>query len=177
MKKILTVFLIFVLVLFSGCNSSNNSITNSTDGTNSGPVTLSFAGKLSQDEIPIYEAFFKRVHDAMLPLGYDISVQIVEVQSGTYSEKLGLLLQSGTIPDIIYFQGGDYQFAITQKILEDLSPYVNNSPIVQASMNEFNKQRFANYPYLLWLAPTITPVPVVREDFFNKTETGKALLS
>ncbi len=194
MKRFLTAILASTLILssFAGCGSGNNDETNTTSSgasatsdssTNEAneakaePVTLSFVGKLTADDIPIYDAFFKRVHDAMVPLGYDITVKIEQVQSGTYSEKLGLLLQSGTIPDIIYFQGGDYQFAMTQKILEDLSPYVNNSPIVQESMNDFNKKRFENYPYLLWLNPTITPVSVVRQDFFEKTESGKTLLS
>ncbi len=193
MNKFLTAIIASALFLtsFAGCGSSGNNDANTTkdvasasDSTTGGasetktePVILSFVGKLSQDDVPIYDAFFKRVHDAMLEQGYDITVKIEQVQSGTYSEKLGLLLQSGNIPDIIYFQGGDYQFAITQKILEDLSSYVNNSPTVQASMNEFNKQRFANYPYLLWLNPTITPVPVVRQDFFDKTESGKALMA
>ena len=60
---------------------------------------------------------------------------------------MGLLLQSGNIPDLIYFQGGDYQFAMTQKILEDLTPYIDKSKYVKASMNPYNKERMKNYPY------------------------------
>jgi len=109
--------------------------------------------------------------------GKNVKLQIVPVQSGTYSEKLGLLLQSGNIPDLIYFQGGDYQFAVTQKILEDLTPYIEKSTYVKASMNEYNKERTKNYPYLVWLSPTSNSVPVVRQDWLNKTASGKDLLA
>lgn len=89
---------------------------------------------------------------------------------------MSLLLQSGEIPDLMYFQGGDYQFAITQGILEDLTQYVNNSTNVKALMQPFNKERLANYPYLLWLSPDRIKVPVVRQDWFDAAKSSKALL-
>jgi ABC-type glycerol-3-phosphate transport system substrate-binding protein len=77
----------------------------------------------------------------------------------------------------MYFQGGDYQFAITQKILEDLTPYIDKSTNVKASMNEFNKERMKNYPYLLWLSPPISAVPVIRQDRLDQTAAGKEVLA
>jgi putative aldouronate transport system substrate-binding protein len=44
-------------------------------------------------------------------------------------------------------------------------------------MNDFNKERLKNYPYLVWLAPISAKVPVVRKDLFDKTTTGKEVLS
>ena len=61
--------------------------------------------------------------------GREIKLELVPISDGTYSESMGLLLQSGVIPDLMYFQGGDYQFAITQGILEDLTPYMMLRPM------------------------------------------------
>ncbi len=109
-------------------------------------------------------------------LGKDIKIELVPISEGTYSESMGLLLQSGEIPDLMYFQGGDYQFAITQGILEDLTPYIEKSTNVKAALQPFNEERLANYPYLLWLSPDRIKVPLVRTDWFESTTTGKTLL-
>ncbi len=195
MKKFISVFLAsaFMISTFAACGGGNDTQTSQEPATSaaesSAPadsakaepsgeeITLSIVNKDMLPDDPVIVGFFDRVSEAMKPLGYNIKFKIESVQSGTYSEKLGLLLQSGTIPDIIYFQGGDYQFAKTQNILEDLTPYVEASTHVKASMSKFNVERMKNYPYLLWLNPTRTAVPVVREDLFNKTESGKALLA
>lgn len=110
-------------------------------------------------------------------LGKEVHISLAPISEGSYSESVSLLLQSGEIPDLIYFQGGDYQFAITQQILEDLTPYVEGSTYVKAMMEPYNEKRMANYPYLLWMAPDRIKVPVVRKDWFDASESGKALLS
>lgn len=189
MKKIFSLIIMVFISISTLTNCSNPStndgedttsnvsdISDSTSSSSDEPITLKFVGKEVDPEDETTKKFFEETSKGMKLKGINVNFEIVSVQSGTYSEKLGLLLQSGEIPDIIYFQGGDYEFAMTQGILEDLSSYVNKSTAVQASMNEYNKERLSNYPYLLWLSPTITPVPVVRKDFFENTETGKTLL-
>lgn len=109
-------------------------------------------------------------------VGQPVKIKLAPISEGTYSESMGLLLQSGEIPDLMYFQGGDYQFAITQGILEDLTPYIDSSVYVKEMMQPFNQERIKNYPYLLWLAPDRVKVPVVRQDWFDEMESGAALL-
>lgn len=109
-------------------------------------------------------------------LGKEVKIELAPISEGTYSESMGLLLQSGEIPDLMYFQGGDYQFGITQGILEDLTPYIESSTDVKAMMQSFNEGRIKNYPYLLWLSPDRIRVPLVRQDWFDEMESGGTLL-
>ena len=51
-----------------------------------------------------------------------------------YSTNLGLMLSGGNIPDLIWFQGGDEEFALTQKILVDMTDYVENSVYMKDAM-------------------------------------------
>ncbi|MBB6669104.1 extracellular solute-binding protein [Cohnella nanjingensis] len=137
------------------------------------PVTITIVDK----DLPADDPLLKGIEEGMKAEGKNVKLQLVPVQSGTYSEKLGLLLQSGNIPDLIYFQGGDYQFAITQGILEDLTPYIEKSTYVKASMNPYNQKRTSHYPYLVWLSPTSSKVPVARQDWLDATTSGKELLA
>jgi len=86
------------------------------------------------------------------------------------------MLLGGDVPDIIYFQGGDEQMA-NQGLLEDLTPYIANSEVISSSLLAYQEERVANYPYLLWVKPIATKVPVVRTDFFESMETGAALMA
>jgi putative aldouronate transport system substrate-binding protein len=97
--------------------------------------------------------------------GKKIKFNVWPTPEGAYAEKLNLMLLSGEIPDLIYFQGGD-ETAAAQGILTDLKPFVDNSEIMQEVLLDFNKQRLENYPYLLWVAPARARVAVVREDWF-----------
>ncbi|MBI9102412.1 MAG: extracellular solute-binding protein [Spirochaetales bacterium] len=99
--------------------------------------------------------------------GKKIDLELVPVPEGAYAEKLNLMLLGGDIPDLIYFQGGDDVIA-NQGLLVDLGPYVKNSSVMQSVLMDFNKERMANYPYLLWLAPPRARTAVVREDWFNE---------
>ncbi|UQZ85535.1 Bacterial extracellular solute-binding protein [Paenibacillus konkukensis] len=174
MKKMFTLMAAGLMVVTTACSSGNTKApAEAGQGTPDKPVTITIVDKdLTPDD-----KLLKGIEEGMKAEGKNVKLQIVPVQSGTYSEKLGLLLQSGNIPDLIYFQGGDYQFAVTQKILEDLTPYIEKSTYVKASMNEYNKERTKNYPYLVWLSQTSNSVPVVREDWLNKTASGKELLA
>lgn len=185
MRKILILSVAILMVLTTACSFSENKTSNDTaqtaDNGNKGqtgeePVTITIADKDFPQDDPNTQKLIKGIEEGMKAEGKNIKLEIAPVQSGTYSEKLGLLLQSGNIPDLIYFQGGDYPFAITQQILEDLTPYIDKSEYLKASMNKFNLERTKNYPYLVWPASTATSVPVVRQDWFDKTTSGKALL-
>ncbi|SCW70804.1 putative aldouronate transport system substrate-binding protein [Paenibacillus tianmuensis] len=174
MRKMFTLLAASLLVVSAACSSGSSKAPGDSAAAPSGdqPVTITIVDKDLQPD----DKFLKGIEEGMKAEGKNVKLQLVPVQSGTYSEKLGLLLQSGNIPDLIYFQGGDYQFAVTQKILEDLTPYIEKSTHVKASMNPYNQERTKNYPYLVWLSPTSSSVPVVRQDWFDKTASGKELL-
>jgi putative aldouronate transport system substrate-binding protein len=180
MKKSLLILTASLMLVTTACSKGNNTSSNpaaSAASSNGEPTTLTIVAKDFAPEDPGIQKLVKNIEEGMKAEGKNIKLDVVPVQSGTYSEKLGLILQSGNIPDLIYFQGGDYQFAMTQKILEDLTPYIDKSTNVKASMNVYNKERMKNYPYLLWLSPPISAVPVVRQDWFDKTTSGKNLIA
>ena len=97
--------------------------------------------------------------------GQKVKLELVKIPDGAYQEKLNLMLMGGDIPDLIYFQGGD-EAVSKQGLLVDLKPYVDKSKVMQDVLMDFNKQRIANYPYLLWIAPPRARVALVREDWF-----------
>ena len=99
--------------------------------------------------------------------GQKVTLELVQVPDGGYAEKLNLMLMGGDIPDLIYFQGGD-EAVSKQGLLVNLQSYVDNSKVMQGVLQEFNKQRIANYPYLLWVAPPRARVALVREDWFSE---------
>lgn len=101
--------------------------------------------------------------------GLDIDIQTVDLPSGTaaYGEALGVMLLSGDIPDIIYFQGGDQKMA-DQGILEDLTPWIEKSENIKAALWPHNVDRLANYPYLLYIYPPRAPQPVIRKDWLDE---------
>ncbi|RKX77270.1 MAG: sugar ABC transporter substrate-binding protein [Spirochaetes bacterium] len=99
--------------------------------------------------------------------GEKIKLELVSVPEGAYGEKLNLMIMAGDIPDLIYFQGGDEVIA-NQGLLVDLTDYVKNSAVMQDVLMDFNKERLANYPYLLWIAPPRARTAVIREDWFNE---------
>ncbi|MFD0715891.1 extracellular solute-binding protein [Paenibacillus sp. GCM10027626] len=174
MKKRSAFMLVMLMLVVSACSTKNTEAPSETpQGSGDEPVTLTIAHKgiLSADD-----PLLKAIEEGMKEEGKNVKLKFAQVQSGSYPEKLGLLLQSGEIPDLIYFQGGDYQFAITQKILEDLTPYIEKSTYVKAAMNPYNVERTKNYPYLVWASPTSNVIPAVRQDWLDKTASGKALL-
>lgn len=112
--------------------------------------------------------FIAKMEDGLAAYGVPVKFELVEVPSANYAEKLSLMILSGSIPDIIYFQGGDEKIA-EQGILEDLRPYVAKSEIVQKALWEHNKIRLQNYPYLIRAYPISTRVLVIREDWLQKS--------
>jgi len=183
MKKTISYLLVMGMAVLSlaGCGKkidSGSNVQSTQDSTNdSSSVTIKAVIKdlSADDEVSV--KFLEAVSSGVSKeLGREVHLELAPISDGTYSESMSLLLQSGEIPDLMYFQGGDYQFAITQGILEDLTQYVNNSTNIKALMQPYNKERLENYPYLLWLSPDRIKVPVVRQDWFDAAKSSKTLL-
>ncbi|WP_432665572.1 extracellular solute-binding protein [Wukongibacter baidiensis] len=149
--------------------------TKENEEKSSEPVTLRMVMKDLSPSNPGDLKYVEELEKSLAKQEIKVKFEIVETPSGNYAEKLNLLLLGGDIPDIIYFQGGDKQIA-EQGILEDLTPYIEKSQIVQKAMQLHNKKRMKNYPYLIWLKPIKTKAPVVRRDWFEASEMGKTLL-
>ena len=99
--------------------------------------------------------------------GKKINIEAVQMPEGAYAEKLNLMLLGGEIPDLIYFQGGD-EVISNQGLLVDLNNYVKSSDTMEKAMMDFNRERLANYPYILWIAPPRARTAVIREDWFEE---------
>lgn len=99
--------------------------------------------------------------------GTDVDIQIVDMPGSGYADALGVMLLSGDIPDIIYFQGGDQKMA-EQGILEDLNPWIENSEHIKDALWPHNVDRLAHYPYLLYIYPPRAPQPVMRSDWLEE---------
>ena len=139
-------------------------------------VTLRVTLKGISMEDERQRAWFDEYNKALAEAGILAKLEVVEMQSGSYQDNLSLMLNSGDIPDIIYFQGGDQVFA-AQGILEDLTPYIENSKYVKGALEDFQKERLANYPYLLFVTPALTPTPVIRTDVLEGCASAEAVLA
>jgi len=178
LKKLLWGMLFGMLaVLLVACSDETEEGGGKSEVTEDGKTVITIAYK---DDGPSSEASVKYFDalEAALKESRDLDVEfnIVEIAQGDYAEKLNLLLYSGEIPDIIYFQGSDEQIA-AQGLLEDLTPYVEKSDNLKDILYEHNVTRLENYPYLLWVKPINHKVPVVRTDFLEQLATSKSLLA
>lgn len=149
------------------------------DTASAQPATIRFVMKDHSPDNPTDQEWLKQFNAGLQKAGIPAALELVSMQSGTYSENLALLLNSGDIPDLIYFQGGDQEFALNQKILEDLRPYVEKSTYVKGIIDkrDFMKARLENYPYLLFLAIPNYKVPVIRTDKLDQYAGKDAFLA
>ena len=136
-------------------------------GDTSNPVTLSIVIKDRSPENADDAAWIATLNQQLLEAGIGAQLELVAMQSGSYATNLGLMLSGGTIPDLIWFQGGDEEFALTQQILADLTPYIENSVYMKDVMEEYMLERISNYPYLVYLSPASVKVPAIRSDVFD----------
>lgn len=161
--------------LQTGSTGSGNSISTSFDevsvgkpfGTADSPVEVTIMMKdvLASDESTIL--FVEAVETAMAELGQHVKLTYLDAPSGIYSDVVPVSLRTGQIyPDIIYFQGGDLAL-MEDGLLEDLTPYLEESTYITALMEDAHKERMKNYPYLLWLAPNRVDVPMIRGDYLS----------
>ena len=107
------------------------------------------------------------IEAALRAQGTDVDIQIIDLPGSSYADALGVMLLSGDIPDIMYFQGGDQKMA-EQGILEDLGPWIEQSAHVKDALWPHNIERLANYPYLLYVYPPRAPQPVIRQDWLDQ---------
>ena len=125
------------------------------------------AGDLVPDD-PASENYIKNIEAGVLAMdGTEVDLQIVPIASSSYADKLSALLLGGDIPDLIYFQGGD-QKMVEQGILADLNPLLANTQFLKSELYGHNKERLANYPYLVYDFPPRAPQPVIRSDWLEK---------
>jgi putative aldouronate transport system substrate-binding protein len=135
------------------------------------PVTIRLVSKDLVTTNPADVAHIERIEQAMAERGTPIDIEIVDLPGSSYADALGVMLLSGDIPDLIYFQGGDAKMA-EQGILEDWRPWIEQAPNLQAALYPHNEARLENYPYLLYVFPPRASLPVIRTDWLERAGTG-----
>lgn len=133
----------------------------------SAQTVIRFVSKDLLSTNPPDVAHIERIEAALKAQGTDLDIQIMDLPSSGYADALGTMLLSGDIPDLIYFQGGDAKMA-DQGILEDLNPWIEQSPNLKAALWPHNVERLKNYPYLLYIYPPRAPQPVIRKDWLDQ---------
>jgi len=132
------------------------------------PVKIRIAQKYLFSDNPEDVAHIERIERAMADKGIYIDIEVVDIPSSSYTEKLGLMLLSRDIPDLIYFQGGDQRFA-NQDLLEDWRPWIAGTEHLKKALWPHNIRRLDNYPFLLYVYPQRTSSAVMREDWLEKS--------
>lgn len=139
------------------------------------PVKIVIKDVLPTEEDVI--AMAETIETKMASHGQYVDLEFIEPPAGTYGEALPLAVRTGEMEaDIIYFQGGDLVIA-QEGLLEDLTPYIQNSTYIKELMSPANATRTENYPYLLWLAPARVQIPVMRADWASQLESYEKLLA
>ncbi|HCO49002.1 MAG TPA: ABC transporter substrate-binding protein, partial [Spirochaetaceae bacterium] len=128
------------------------------------------------DTDPNAEKFIGIIEKAMADAGTPVDIEIVKTPAGNYAEKVGLMIMSGDVPDLIYFQGGDEKLAM-QDILEDMRPWVDKSQYFKSLMDAHSVTRLENYPYLVWIAPPRVRTPMIRRDWYDSLPSAKAVMA
>lgn len=132
------------------------------------PVTIRIVSKdlltTNPDDVKLLEMY----EEALRAQGTDLDLQIVDLPSSGYADKLSAMLLSGDIPDLIYFQGGDAKMA-EQGILEDWNTWLPKTTYLKDALFPHNVERLKNYPCLLYIYPPRIPQPVIRTDWLEKT--------
>jgi putative aldouronate transport system substrate-binding protein len=112
----------------------------------------------------------------MADAGTPVDIELMKVPAGNYAEKISLMIMSGDVPDLIYFQGGDEKLAM-QDILEDMRPWVAKSKYFKALMDAHSVTRLENYPFIVWIAPPRVRTPVMRRDWYDSLPSAKAVMA
>lgn len=177
MKKMLWMLFGLLAIFLVGCSDKADEEDVAPEPTEDGKTVITIAykddGPSSEASVKYYDALEEALKERR---DLDVEFNIVEIAQGDYAEKLNLLLYSGEIPDIIYFQGSDEQIA-AQGLLEDLTPYIEGSEYLKDILYEHNVTRLDNYPYLLWVKPINHKVPVIRTDFLKQLSSSESLLA
>lgn len=176
-KRILSAALALALMLpMSGClpqsnttgsgNNTSSSTSQNVDpnkplamGDVENPVTLTMVIKDHSPENKADADWIKLLNEELLKAGIGAQVELVAMQSGSYSTNLGLMLSGGNIPDLIWFQGGDEEFALTQKILVDMTDYVENSVYMKDAMEKYQSSVWRTTPTWSTSPPPLSRFP------------------
>ena len=175
MKRVLIVLLVLSLSVFSvfaAGQKEKSSQSVEAQGTAENPTVISVVLK----DLGDYLEMLSVMEQELAKDGIYVKFSPVQLQEGSYEDAMSLMIQGGTIPDLMYFQGGDYAFAITQGVLEDMSSYIDNSKYLKNALDSHALARLENYPYLLWVSSPRNKVPVVRTDWLNQMETAQAVM-
>jgi putative aldouronate transport system substrate-binding protein len=176
MKKMLLLCLTLVLSFALFACSKDTTKQEDTEKKD-GPTTIRVVYKDEGPSNPVAVKYFDELEKLLKAENdLEVNIELVELPQGNYAEKLNLLLSSGDIPDLIYFQGGDIQMS-EQGILEDLTPYIEKSENLKNVLQPHNEKRLANYPYLLWVKPLNDKTPSIRKDWFDQMSTSEALMA
>ncbi|WP_143348576.1 extracellular solute-binding protein [Ensifer adhaerens] len=132
------------------------------------PVTIRVVSKDLTTSNPDDVKLMKAYEEALKAKGTDIHIQVVDLPSSGYADKLSAMLLSGDIPDLIYFQGGDAKMA-EQGVLEDWNTWLPKTTYLKDALFPHNVERLKNYPYLLYVYPPRIPQPVIRTDWLEKS--------
>jgi putative aldouronate transport system substrate-binding protein len=126
------------------------------------------------DTDPNAAAFIQLIEKGLAAAGTPVDIDLIKVPAGNYAEKIGLMIMSGDIPDLIYFQGGDEQIA-SQGLLMDLRPYMAKSKYFGKALDPHSKARLESYPYIAWASPPRVRAPVMRKDWYDSLASAKAV--
>jgi putative aldouronate transport system substrate-binding protein len=132
------------------------------------PATVRIVSKDLLTTNPEDVAHIERIEAALAERGTEVDIQIVDLPSSGYPDALGVMLLSGDIPDLIYFQGGDAKM-VEQGILEDWRPWIEQTEFLKEGLYEHNLARLENYPYLLYPYPVRIPQPVIRKEWLEQS--------
>ncbi len=132
------------------------------------PVTIRVVSKDLTTSNPDDVKLMKAYEEALKAKGTDIHIQVIDLPSSGYADKLSAMLLSGDIPDLIYFQGGDAKMA-EQGVLEDWNNWLPKTTYLKDALFPHNVERLKNYPYLLYVYPPRMPQPVIRTDWLEKS--------
>jgi putative aldouronate transport system substrate-binding protein len=189
MRKFLWCVPVVVMVTaglwFAGCSGKKDAgsgsaavSSGSAIGTADRPVKVTY---IKKDVDPITDADITKqlellIEKGMAAQGKYIDLEFLSAPTGSYATVVPIAYRTGQFsPDIIYFQGGDLPIA-QEGMLVDLTPYVESSTWIKGLLQEHNKAALSNYPYLLWLAPPRTQIPVIREDHYNKLKSAQTVM-
>lgn len=166
MKKLLS-FVSILVVILAGCGA--------TADKDSETITMVIKDLTPSNDVHLQ--YVQEIEDGYNEMfGTNVDIELLETPSGgdSYSETLALMVNSGTIPDVMYWQGGDQAMA-EQGIFEDLTPYVESSTYVKQNMYPHDKERLENYPYLLNIQPLSGGVPVTSSANSNNEAVAKLI--
>ena len=114
MKKniILLLCLICCSFLFFSCSKKQQAAK-----TKDGKTIISFVCKDLNPSDPNAVKFIEQVEKGLAKQGVNVKINLVEMPQAGYQSKLMLMLVSGKVPDIIYFQGGGDDVMARQGLL------------------------------------------------------------